>query len=69
MCDASKIAGGHLLLDNMIETTSSEAAASAGFDNETLLLNQMVGSDTQAIDSESRSNITKLNYEQDNICI
>ena len=45
----TRIAGGRLLLNNTIETASSEAADHAEFDNETFLLNRMVGGGTRAI--------------------
>ena len=45
----ARIAGGHLLLNDTIETASFEAASHAEFDNETFLLNQMLGSGTWAI--------------------
>ena len=45
----ARIAGGRLLLNNTIETALSEAAGHAEFDNETFLLNWMVGGGTRAI--------------------
>ena len=52
----ARIAGGRLLLNNTIETALSEAAGHAEFDNETFLLNQMVGGVNRLFDSESRPN-------------
>ena len=52
----ARIAGGRLLLEHTDETTSSEAAASAEFDNEKLSSKPNGGSGTWAINSESRPN-------------
>ena len=45
----ARLAGGRLLLNNTIESASSEAASHAEFDNKTFLLNLMVDGGTRAI--------------------
>ena len=59
----ARIAGGHLLLEHTDETASSEAAGQHRIRQRKLSSKLNGGSGTWAINSESRPNRTKLNYE------
>ena len=65
----ARIAGGRLLLDHTDETASSEAAGQRRILQWKLSSKPNGGGGTQAINSESRPNQTKLNYEQNNLWI
>ena len=65
----ARIAGGRLLLEHTDETASSEAAGQHRIWQQKLSSKPNGGGGTRAINSESRPNWTKLNYEQDNLFI
>ena len=65
----ARIAGGRLLLEHTDETASIEAAGQCRIWQQKLSSKLNGGGSTQGINSESRPNWTKLNYEQDNLFI
>ena len=65
----ARIAGGHLLLEHTDETASSEAASQHRIWQQKFSSKPNGGGSTRAINSESRPNWNKLNYEQDNLFI